>query len=108
MGSTMETARRELASLGDALLLAERGTARQPIASLLSRLMRVAAQYPRALDTNFLLQIEDLVSGDLIGERFKVNVLRMGWAAIVQAEFKAAGLHLVGAAEPVARHARAA
>lgn len=107
MDSFTETARQELASFGDALLLAERGAPRQPVAALLARLMRVAALHPRAIDPNFLLQIEDLVSGELIGERFKVNVLRMGWAAIVQAEFKTSGLRAVGAAAPVT-HAKAA
>lgn len=102
-----ETARRELASLGDALLQAERGVGHQTPAGLLARLLRTASLHPAAIDGNLLMQIEDLVTGELIGEGFKVTVLRMGWAAIVQARFKAEGLRPVDETVPMT-HARAA
>ncbi|MBP2227603.1 hypothetical protein J2847_000883 [Azospirillum agricola] len=99
MIGTGDMARRELAALGDALSQAERGEGRHSPATLAARLMRVAALHPRAMDNSLLWQVNDLVASRDVGDRFKLVVVRMGWASIVQAEFKAWGLRPVDPAE---------
>ncbi len=95
-----ETSRRELASLGNALTLAElalaeRGQPRHSPADLMAWLLRVARLYPAALADSTLLQLCDVISGDFVEDEDKVALVRMSWAAIVQAEYKHRGLALV-------------
>ncbi|MBP2295923.1 hypothetical protein [Azospirillum rugosum] len=92
-----ETSRRELANLGNALTLAERGRGqpRHSPADLMAWLLRVARLYPAALADSTLLQLCDVISGDFVEDEDKVALIRMSWAAIVQAEYKHRGLMLV-------------
>ncbi|MCP1609362.1 hypothetical protein J2848_001009 [Azospirillum lipoferum] len=99
-------ARRELAALNDALTLAERGLGRQTTAALMARLLRVAAMYPRAVDDTLMWQVTDLVTGDDVSDGVKLTLIRMGWASIVQAQYKVQGLRMVAA--PKLRQAAAA
>lgn len=104
----IDNGRRELTALGDALTSAERkrvGSA-TPTA-LAARLMRVARCFPGSVDHALMWQITDLVAGRDIGDAYKLTIIRMGWASILQAEFKAHGLRIVGA-ETVRPQARAA
>ncbi len=107
MMGTADMARRELAALGDALSQAENGRGRHSPAALMARLLRVAALHPKAVDDTLMWQVTDLVAGRDIADGFKLVVIRMGWASVVQAEFRASGLTLVGATES-RRQARAA
>ncbi|WP_238474688.1 hypothetical protein [Azospirillum cavernae] len=108
MVGNMESGRRELAGLGDALTMAERGLdGQQSPAALMARLLRVARLYPKAVDETLMWQITDLVAGRDIADSFKLVVIRMGWASILQAEFKAHGLQVAGCPK-IHRHARAA
>ncbi len=88
-------ARRELAALNDALTLAERGLGRQSTAALMARLLRVAAMYPRSVDDTLMWQVTDLVTGDDVSDTVKLTLIRMGWASIVQAQFRVHGLRMV-------------
>ena len=106
MIGTMDTVRRELAALGDALHQAERGLGRQSPAALMARLLRIATLCPTAVDDTLMWQVTDLVAGRDIADSFKLVVIRMGWASIVQARFKAQGLSVVG--EQAAVRAKAA
>lgn len=106
MTETADRARSELAALGDALSQAERGEGRHSPIVLAARLLRVAALHPRAVDHTLLSQVDDLVAGRDVSDRFKLVVIRMGWASIVQAEFKARGLRSIR--EAGAARARAA
>jgi hypothetical protein len=90
-------ARRELAALNDALTLAERGLGRQTTAALMARLLRVAAMYPRSVDDTLMWQVTDLVTGDDVSDGVKLTLIRMGWASIVQAQYKVQGLRMVTA-----------
>ncbi len=96
MIGTAEMARRELAALGDALFQAERGVGHQSPTGLMARLLRVAALHPKAVDDTLMWQVTDLVAGRDIADSFKLVVIRMGWASIVQAEFRTGGLTVVG------------
>ncbi|MCG5241792.1 hypothetical protein [Azospirillum doebereinerae] len=96
MEGTAEMARRELAAFGDLLFQAERDVGRFSPAALMVRLLRVAALFPQAVDDTLMWQVTDLVAGREVGDRFKLVVIRMGWASLVQAEFKARGLRVVG------------
>ena len=98
--------RRELAALNDALTLAERGLGRQTVAALMARLLRVAAMFPRAVDDTLMWQVTDLVTGDDLSDGVKLTLIRMGWASIVQAQYRAHGLRMVTA--PKRRQAAAA
>ncbi|WP_085940755.1 hypothetical protein [Azospirillum sp. B506] len=98
--------RRELAALNDALTLAERGLGRQTMPALMARLLRVAAMFPRAVDDTLMWQVTDLVTGDNVSEGVKLTLIRMGWASIVQAQYKQQGLRMVAA--PKHRQAAAA
>lgn len=104
----IDSGRRELTALGDALTTAERGLAgcASPTA-LAARLLRVARLFSGSVDAALMWQITDLVAGRDIGDAYKLTVIRMGWASILQAEFKAHGLRPVGAdtARPQARAA---
>lgn len=95
MSGKREASRRELASLGNALTLAERGRPRHSPADLMAWLLRVARLYPAALADSTLLQLCDVVSGGFVEDEDKVALVRMSWAAIVQAEHKHRGLTLV-------------
>lgn len=95
MTGTAEMARRELAALGNALFQAERGVGHQSPAALAARLLRVAALHPAAVDHTLMWQVTDLVAGRDIADGFKLVVIRMGWASIVRAEFRACGLRPV-------------
>ncbi|CAO3421664.1 hypothetical protein [Azospirillum endophyticum] len=88
-------ARRELAALNDALTLAERGLGRQTTAALMARLLRVAAMFPRSVDDTLMWQVTDLVTGDDVSDGVKLTLIRMGWASIVQAQYKLRGLRMV-------------
>lgn len=92
--------RRELAALNDALTLAERGLGRQTVAALMARLLRVAAMFPRSVDDTLMWQVTDLVTGDDLSDGTKLTLIRMGWASIVQAQYKLQGLRMVAAAKP--------
>lgn len=105
MDGTTEMARRELAALGDALFQAERGVGRVSPAALMVRLLRVASLHPGAVDGALLWQVTDLVAGNDVGDGFKLTVIRMGWASLVQAAFKARGLRVVGAEAGLRAHA---
>lgn len=98
--------RRELAALNDALTLAERGLGRQTAAALMARLLRVAAMFPRSVDDTLMWQVTDLVTGDDMSDGVKLTLIRMGWASIVQAQYRAHGLKMV--ATPTRRQAAAA
>lgn len=87
--------RRELAALNDALTLAERGLGRQTAAALMARLLRVAAMFPRSVDDTLMWQVTDLVTGDDVSDTVKLSLIRMGWASIVQAQYRAHGLRMV-------------
>lgn len=95
MRGERETSRRELASLGNALTLAERGQPRHSPADLMAWLLRVARLHPAALADSTLLQLCDVVSGNFVEDEDKVALIRMSWAAIVQAEHKHHGLALI-------------
>ncbi|PWC36312.1 hypothetical protein [Azospirillum sp. TSO35-2] len=88
-------ARRELAALNDALALAERGLGHQSAATLMARLLRVAAMHPKAVDDTLMWQVTDLVAGADVAESVKLTLIRMGWASIVQAQYRDYGLRLV-------------
>ncbi|AWU93968.1 hypothetical protein [Azospirillum ramasamyi] len=88
-------ARRELAALNDALTLAERGLGRNSTAALMARLLRVAAMHPRSVDDTLMWQVTDLVTGDDVSDAVKLTMIRMGWASIVQAQYRAHGLRMV-------------
>lgn len=104
----MDSGRRELTALGDALTMAERGLdGQQSPAALMALLLRVARLHPKAVDDTLMWQITDLVAGRDIADSFKLVVIRMGWASILQAEFKAHGLRVAGSRK-IHRHARAA
>ncbi len=90
-----DAARRELAALGDALSRAERGMPRHTPVELMTWLLRAAALHPAAVAEAMLLQVSDLVSGTVTGNAAKIAVIRMGWAAIVQAQYKRRGLTVV-------------
>lgn len=90
-----ETSMRELAGLGNALSLAERGLARHSPADLMAWLLRVARLHPAALADSMLLQLCDVVSGTFADDAEKIALIRMSWAAIVQAQYKSQGLALV-------------
>jgi len=92
--------RRELAALNDALTLAERGLGRQTVAALMARLLRVAAMFPRSVDDTLMWQVTDLVTGDDLSDEVKLTLIRMGWASIVQAQYRAQGLRMVAAPKP--------
>lgn len=94
-GEASAKARRELAALNDALTLAERGLGRQSTAALMARLLRVAAMYPRSVDDTLMWQVTDLVTGDDVSDPVKLTLIRMGWASIVQAQYRAHGLRMV-------------
>ncbi|MBP2298643.1 hypothetical protein [Azospirillum picis] len=94
-------ARRELAALNDALTLAERGLRHQSAAALMARLLRVAAMFPRSVDGTLMWQVTDLVGGREVADHVKLTLIRMGWASIVQAQYRAHGLR------PVERRTRA-
>ncbi|MDR6770428.1 hypothetical protein [Azospirillum sp. BE72] len=94
-GEASAKARRELAALNDALTLAERGLGRQSTAALMARLLRVAAMYPRSVDDTLMWQVTDLVTGDDVSDTVKLTLIRMGWASIVQAQFRVHGLRMV-------------
>ncbi|ALG71391.1 hypothetical protein VY88_01450 [Azospirillum thiophilum] len=94
-GEASLKARRELAALNDALTLAERGLGRQSPAALMARLLRVAAMHPKSVDDTLMWQVTDLVAGGEVGEGVKLTLIRMGWASIVQAQYKQQGLRLV-------------
>ncbi|WP_148219264.1 hypothetical protein [Azospirillum sp. B510] len=87
--------RRELAALNDALTLAERGLGVQTTEALMARLLRVAALFPRSVDDALMRQVTDLVTGDDISDGVKLTLIRMGWASIVQAQYKLRGLRMV-------------
>jgi len=87
-----DTARRELVGLGDALTQAERGMPRHTPVELMTWLLRVAALHPAAVAEAMLLQVSDLITGAVTDNAEKVAVIRMGWAAIVQAQYKRRGL----------------
>ncbi|MCM8733363.1 hypothetical protein M5E06_04035 [Azospirillum sp. A1-3] len=87
--------RRELAALNDALTLAERGLGRQTTAALMARLLRVAAMFPRSVDDTLMWQVTDLVTGDDVSDTVKLSLIRMGWASIVQAQYRVHGLRMV-------------
>lgn len=87
-----DAARRELVALGDALTHAERGMPRNTPVELMTWLLRVAALHPTAVADAMLLQVSDLVAGSVTGNAEKIAVIRMGWAAIVQAQYKRQGL----------------
>ncbi|CAO3419638.1 hypothetical protein [Azospirillum doebereinerae] len=106
MEGTAEMARRELATFGDLLFQAERSEGQFAPNALMVRLLRVAALFPKAVDDALLWQVTDLVAGREVGDRFKLVVIRMGWASLVQAEFKARGLRVVG--QDAELHAKAA
>lgn len=94
-GEPSVKARRELAALNDALTLAERGLGRQSTAALMARLLRVAAMYPRSVDDTLMWQVTDLVTGDDVSDAVKLTLIRMGWASIVQVQYRAHGLRMV-------------
>ncbi|AWK86019.1 hypothetical protein [Azospirillum thermophilum] len=97
MGGDADLARRELAALGDALFQAERRVGHHSPSGLMARLERVAALHPYALHDALLAQAGELVASPAVGRACKIAVIRMGWAAIVQAAFRTHGLR------PVAR-----
>ncbi|GLR78027.1 hypothetical protein HUE56_18630 [Azospirillum oryzae] len=105
-GEASVKGRRELAALNDALTLAERGLGRQTTAALMARLLRVAAMFPRSVDDTLMWQVTDLVTGDDVSDGVKLTLIRMGWASIVQAQYRAHGLRM--AAAPKCRQAAAA
>ncbi|ANC91720.1 hypothetical protein A6A40_07250 [Azospirillum humicireducens] len=94
-GESSAKARRELAALNDALTLAERGLGRQSTAALMARLLRVAAMHPRSVDDTLMWQVTDLVTGDDVSDAVKLTLIRMGWASIVQAQYRTHGLRMV-------------
>ncbi|KAA0575225.1 hypothetical protein [Azospirillum sp. Sh1] len=94
-GEASVKGRRELAALNDALTLAERGLGRQTTAALMARLLRVAAMFPRSVDDTLMWQVTDLVTGDDVSDGVKLTLIRMGWASIVQAQYRAHGLRMV-------------
>ncbi|WP_434618624.1 hypothetical protein [Azospirillum sp. B2RO_4] len=94
-GDALVKGRRELAALNDALTLAERGLGRQTTAALMARLLRVAAMFPRSVDDTLMWQVTDLVTGDDVSDTVKLSLIRMGWASIVQAQYRAHGLRMV-------------
>ena len=77
------------------LTLAERGLGRQTTAALMARLLRVAAMFPRSVDDTLMWQVTDLVTGDDVSDTVKLTLIRMGWASIVQAQYKVHGLRMV-------------
>lgn len=94
-GDALVKGRRELAALNDALTLAERGLGRQTTAALMARLLRVAAMFPRSVDDTLMWQVTDLVTGDDVSDTVKLSLIRMGWASIVQAQYRVHGLRMV-------------
>lgn len=106
VGNKPEAARRELAALGEALTQAERGAPRHSPAELMVWLLHTAALHPAAVADALLLQLCDVVSATGTNAATKVAIVRMGWAAIVQAEHKRDGLILL--ADEDAPRARAA
>nr|WP_282188986.1 hypothetical protein [Azospirillum sp. SYSU D00513] len=102
-------ARRELAGLGQALTEAERGWGpRPPAVALMARLLRSAVLRPDAMGVAVLLHVADIVADGDVGYEDKVAVIRMGWAALVQAARRAEGLALVAAGGARARAVTAA
>lgn len=87
-----DSARRELVGLGDALTQAERGMPRHTPVELMTWLLRVAALHPAAVADAMLMQVSDLVCETAASSADKIAVIRMGWAAIVQAQYKHQGL----------------
>lgn len=96
MSGDADLARRELAALGDALFQAERRVGHHSPSGLMGRLERVAALHPYALHDALLAQVGELVAAPAVGRDCKIALIRMGWASIVQAAFKAHGLRPVG------------
>lgn len=94
MIGTVETARRELTNLGNALTLAERGLPRHSPTDLTAWLLRIAGLHPMAVDDAMLLHVCDVVAG-AADDAEKIALVRMSWAAIVQAQFKQHGLTAV-------------
>ena len=92
-----EAPRRELANLGNALTMAERGHGRSRLspADLMAWLLRVARLHPAALAEGTLFQLCDAIAGDLVEDADKIALVRMSWAAIVRSEFKQRGLTTV-------------
>ncbi len=95
MIGTVAMARRELTNLGNALTLAERGLPRHSPADLTAWLLRIAGQHPTAVDDAMLLHVCDVVSGAVADDAEKIALVRMTWAAVVQAQFKRHGLTAV-------------
>jgi hypothetical protein len=100
MIGNVEKARRELANLGNALTLAERGLPRHSPTDLTAWLLRVAGLHPTAVDDAMLLHVCDVVSGTAATDKDaddaeKLALVRMSWAAIVRAQFKKHGLTTV-------------
>ena len=95
MIGTVDMARRELTNLGNALTLAERGLPRHSPTDLTAWLLRIAGLHPMAVDDAMMLHVCDVVSGTVADDDEKIALLRMSWAAIVQAQFKQHGLTAV-------------
>ncbi|WP_448205137.1 hypothetical protein [Azospirillum sp. sgz302134] len=95
MTGTADKARGELANLGNALTLAERGLPRHSIIDLIAWLLHAANLHPGAVSDSLLLEVCDVVCGTIAEDSEKIALIRMGWAAIVQAQYKRHGLVLV-------------
>ncbi len=96
MTPNSETARRELANLGNALTLAERGLPRHTPAELMAWLVHALALYPGSIGDTLLFEICGTASNARAKDADKIALIRKGWAAVVRAQFRLRGLTVVG------------
>ncbi|AWJ83948.1 hypothetical protein FBZ82_105309 [Azospirillum brasilense] len=90
------TARRELANLGNALTLAERGLPRHTPAELMAWLVHALALCPGSIGDALLFEICGTATDAKASDAVKIAQIRKGWAAVVRAQFRLRGLTVVG------------
>lgn len=96
MSPNPETARRELANLGNALTLAERGLPRHTSAELMAWLVHALALCPGSIGDALLFEICGTATDARAADAHKIAQIRKGWAAVVRAQFRLRGLTVVG------------
>lgn len=89
------TARRELANLGNALTLAERGLPRHTPAELMAWLVHALALCPGSIGDALLFEICGTATDTGAPDNVKIVQIRKGWAAVVRAQFRLRGLIVV-------------
>ncbi|MDQ2101640.1 hypothetical protein [Azospirillum isscasi] len=91
-----ETVRRELANLGNALTLAERGLPRHTPAELMAWLVHALALCPGCIGDALLFEICGTATDARATDADKIALIRKGWAVVVRAQFRLRGLSVVG------------